>query len=81
MNHGHAHQHPLSHVAGQGHAAGAGMVPGRGMMRVQPQCHFPSAPPRRVYCNPAPFSAGCGEGYFKLLSAYGQSRPCYSNQC
>ena len=39
------------------------------------QCHFPMAPPRRLYCHPAPFSAGCGERYFKLVHAHGHSRP------
>lgn len=52
-------------------------------------CHFPQPPPRRVYCQPAPFSGcGCGSGgsygnsgagYFNLISAYGMSRPAYNN--
>ena len=37
-------------------------------------CTFPAAPPRRVYCTPAPWSTPCCK-HQNLLNAYGASRP------
>ncbi len=44
----------------------------------QQQCHFPQAPPARCYCQPAAFTQLNGMPYFRILDAYGNSRPCPS---
>lgn len=39
-------------------------------------CHFPTPPPRRAYCQPAPFSREHGgAAYHRMAVAYGASRP------
>lgn len=44
----------------------------------QQQCHFPQAPPARCYCQPAAFTQTNGNAYFRILDAYGNSKPCPS---
>lgn len=43
--------------------------------QMQTMCHFPAPPPARVYCNPAPFTSLNGASKFRLIDAYGTSRP------
>lgn len=52
-----------------------GMAGGRQM---QMACAFPQAPPQRAYCMPAPFSSLDGRSKFRLIDAYGNSRPVQS---
>ena len=42
-----------------------------------PGCYFPGPPPKRVYCDPAPFVNPLGLNYQRLVDAYGMSRPHY----
>ncbi len=37
-------------------------------------CHFPAPAPRRIYCNPAPFTQIGGQPMQPLVLAYGQSK-------
>lgn len=41
------------------------------------QCYFPSPPPKRTYCSPAPFTNPVGASYQRVVDAYGDSRPHY----
>jgi len=52
-------------------AAAPGMAAGRAY---EMECHFPSPPPRRVYCHPAAYSSLDGRQHHRLLDAYGASR-------
>ena len=67
--------HPAARRAGRMAAAHAPDGAGQYM---QQQCHFPQAPPARCYCQPAPFTSLAGMAYFRIVDAYGNSRPCPS---
>jgi hypothetical protein len=54
-----------------------GYAPGMaGGMVNQTMCAFPQPPPKSCYCHPAPFSSFDGRSNFRLIDAYGSSRPC-----
>ena len=69
---------------GQGHPGNPMMrragqyAQGMGGQFQQQQCHFPQAPPARCYCQPAAFTQLNGMPYFRILDAYGNSKPCPS---
>jgi hypothetical protein len=42
-----------------------------------PGCYFPGPPPKRVYCQPAPFTNHLGMSFQRLVDAYGSSRSHY----
>ena len=68
---------PMMRKAGQmagDYVPSGGLATARGMM--QQQCHFPQAPPARCYCQPAAFTSLDGRSYFRILDAYGSSKPC-----
>jgi len=50
-----------------------GMAGGKYM---ESECHFPQAPPKRCYCDPAAFTSLDGRSHHRILDAYGHSRPC-----
>lgn len=39
-------------------------------------CQFPQPPPKRCYCHPAAFTSLDGRSHHRILTAYGNSRPC-----
>ena len=52
-----------------------GMAGGK-YMEGASMCHFPQAPPKRCYCQPAAFTSLDGRSHQRILDAYGNSRPC-----
>lgn len=47
---------------------------GCGCQPKQQVCSLPHAPPKRIACQPAPFSSGCAGGkYHAVIHAYGSS--------
>jgi hypothetical protein len=43
----------------------------------QPQCMFPAPAAKRIYCMAAPFTNSGGGQHFRLIDAYGSSRPAH----